>query len=520
MGDKQTENRRYKILLIEDDKLDQMAFERLVKDEELPYDYTIAESVSEAGSILGADKFDIVISDHLLGDGTGFDVLNLITDTPTIITTGTGDEEIAAKAMKAGAYDYLIKDPACNYLKVLPETIKNTIRRKETEEELKKYHSNLEELIKERTEQLAAEKELLSVTLSSMGDGLVAVDIEKHIMLFNRAAEDLTGWKFEEVQGKAVDEVFHVINEQTKNSIASPIDKVLSSGKVEAGGELDALIARDDSECPISATAAPIAKNDGTIAGVVMVFRDVRREREIARMKSDFVSSASHELRTPLTSIKAYTDTILGDMDMPDKTKRQFLAIIDEESNRLAKLIEELLEISRIESGTAEIARQRVDIVAVINQVTSALQPLADKKNVQLKTDIGNEPGELQGDESKIRSMVTNLVSNAIKFTPEEGQVLASAQHQDGELVIRISDTGIGIPKEALGKIFDRFYRVYWPGEQTQGAGLGLAIVKEIVMTHGGRIEVESEVGQGTTFTVFLPLCFEPVLEVAKGAKP
>ena len=500
------ENSAYKILLVEDDKLDQMAFERLIKGENLPYDYTVAGSVSHARSILDSNVFDVVIVDYSLGDGTAFDVFKLVKDTPIIVTTGIGDEEIAVKAMKAGAYDYLTKDQERNYLKVLPEIIKNVISHKQTEDELKEYHDNLETLVKERTDQLAREKELLSVTLSGMGDGVVAVDAKKRIMLFNKVAENLTGWKFGEVQSKPVDGIFRVVNEQTKKAIKIPIDKVLGSGKVEVWANGEVLVGRDGNKCPISATAAPIRKNDGTVVGVVMVFRDVSREREIDRMKEDIISLVSHELRTPITSIKAYTETLLCAPNMPEQSRRRFLAVIDEESNRLTNLVEGLLELSRIESGAVKIVRKPVDIAAVVNQVSSALQPLADKKHIRLSTDIGRELPKLKGDEGKIRSVVTNLVSNAIKFTPEGGRVSVCVQHGTGELIMRVSDTGMGIPEKELPKIFGRFYRVYRPDTQIQGTGLGLAIVKKIVMMHDGRIEVESEVGKGTTFTVFLPL--------------
>lgn len=510
-------NTRYRVLLIENDEVDQMAFKRLVKEKNLPYDCTIAGSVSEANAILAADEFDVIIVDYLLGDGTAFDVFNSIIGTPTIFATGVGDEELAVKALKAGASDYLIKDTAHNYLKVLPETIKNAIERKRTEDELQRYHDNLESLVEERTEQLAAEKEILSVTLSSMSDGVITVDAEKRIMLFNKIAEELTEWKFEEVQGKAVDEIFQLIDEKTKSTIENPVDKVLSSGKTEAGSKRDALIARGGSERPIFATASSIRKNDGTMIGIVMVFRDVSQEREIERMKEDIVSLVSHELRTPLTSIHAYTETILCDPNMPEKTRRGFLSIIDEESNRLANLIEDILEVSRIESRSVEVVREAVDVAAIIRQVLLALQPLAEKKDIQLKADIADELGELQADKSKIQSMVTNLVNNAIKFTPERGRVSVSAQRRSEELVIRISDTGIGIPKEALARIFERFYRVYRPGAQIQGTGLGLAIVEKIVEMHSGRIEVESEVDEGTTFTISLPLTARPALEAEQA---
>ncbi len=514
MVNKNMENSRHKVLLVEDDKLDQMAFKRLVEKDNLPFDYTIAGSVSQARSILADNKFDVVIVDYLLGDGTAFDVFDWIVDTPAIFATGAGTEELAIKAMKSHACDYLIKDPERNYLKVLPKVIKNAISHKRARQQLKEYHENLEALVSERTEQLAAEKELVSVTLASMADGVIAVDAEKRIILFNKVAENLTGWEIHAAQGKCLDDVFQIINEQTKQPIESPVEKALSSGQIESGTDQDCLVAKDAGMRPIAVTAAPIRKNDGTMLGVVIVLRDVSREREIDRMKTNFVSSVSHELRTPLTSIKAYTATILRDPDMPKKIKNEFLTIIDQESNRLAKLIENLLEVSKIESGTIETDRQNVYVASVLDQALAALQPLADDKNVRLKYDQDDKLLALAGDKSKIQSVVTNLLNNAIKFTPEYGQVSVSVRQKGYELVISVSDTGVGIPKEALPRIFDRFYRVYRPGEQIQGTGLGLAIVKKIVTIHNGRIEVESEEGEGSTFTVYLPVATHAISQI------
>ncbi len=374
---------------------------------------------------------------------------------------------------------------------------------------LRESYAHLEETIKE----VATEKELLSITLGGMSEGLIAVDIDKRIILFNTVAKNLTGWESKQVEGKLLNEVLRIVNEETKEPVGSPIDKSLQSGKTECGTENDILISRKGTERPIAVSAAPIRNSEGAVVGAVVVIRDVSREREIDHMKNDFTSSVSHELRTPLTSIKAYTATILRDPNMPEETKRQFLAIIDEESNRLASLIEDLLEVSRIESGTVKISRELVDIAVIIEKVLLALEPLAEKKNIQLERDIGDELPKLQADESKIESVITNLVNNAIKFTPEQGRVSICAKVANGEMVIRVSDTGMGIPKEALLKIFDRFYRVHRPGKEIQGTGLGLSIVNKIVTTHDGRIDVESEVEQGTTFTVFLPLSAESIPE-------
>lgn len=500
------DDRRYKILLIEDNKLDQMAFERLVRQENLPYEMAIAGSVSEAEKQLSSQDFDAAIIDYFLGDGTAFDVMELITDVPMILATGAGDEEIAVRAMKAGVSDYLIKDVDRNYLKVLPEIIKNVIHRNKIEHELKEYHEKLESLVEERTRQFVEEKELLSVTLSSMGDAVIAVDADRKIMLFNKVAEQLTGRKFSEIEGTAAYGVIQIIDEETNKPTKNLIDKVFTSNNVESTTGRKALIVADGSVRPISATAAPIYSENGDMIGVVMVFRDMSHERQIDQMKDEFISLVSHELRTPLTSIKAYTETILSNPNIDAQDRNNFLFIIDEESNRLADLVDDILEISRLDDKPSAGSPKPVDVAGVINYVSSALRPLADKKNITLKTEIGEKNTQFLGDEGNIRSIVTNLVNNAIKYTPDNGQVSVNIEYSDKELAIRVTDTGIGIPKEEIGKIFSRFYRINHANKKIKGTGLGLAVVKRIVTSYNGRIEVESRPNQGTTFTIFLPL--------------
>ncbi|MHC4791026.1 MAG: PAS domain-containing sensor histidine kinase [Planctomycetota bacterium] len=422
-----------------------------------------------------------------------------------IISGETIETEVSRKGSKPALVDVRTVETHWQDKTAYLVTLRDTTQRRTTEQKLKKYRENLKALVKERTEKADTEKELLSVTFSSMGDGVIVVDPEKRIILFNSVAEELAGWEFERVQDRKIDELFYVVSEHTREPVESLVDKVLNSGKTEVGSDFDVLVATDGIERPISIIAAPVSRGDKTIIGIVLVFRDVSREREIDHMKQDFISSISHELRTPLTSIKAYTETILNDCDMTEQTRRQFLSIIDEESNRLADLIEDLLEVSRLEAGTAKISRERVDIADVTKQELIALQPLAEKKNIRLKTNIAEGLPHLLGDESKIQSLITNLVNNALKFTPDGGEVSVSVQQQAEQAVIGISDTGAGIPQDEIPMIFDSFYRIYRPGEHIQGTGLGLTIVKKIVMLHGGKIEVESEVGKGTVFTIFLP---------------
>jgi len=496
----------YKVLLIEDDRISQMAFERFVKEEELPYQYIIAGSISDAEDILKKDTFDVVILDYLLGDGTAFDILHLLKETPVIFATGAGNEELAVRAMKAGAHDYLIKDHARSYLKVLPKIISNAVNHKKLRDEVKKYHQGLEKLVKERTEQLAAEKELLSVTLSSLGEGVIVVNMERKVILFNYIAESLTGRTSEKAHGRLIDEILYFINEDNNEPMDNPVHRALESGRIEQLSSRKAILKTKDRERAVSVTAAPIRQKDGTLIGSVIVIRDVSQEREIDRMKDDFISSVSHELRTPLTSIKAYVSTILRDPEMPENTKQRFLSIVKEESNRLETLVEDLLEISRIESGRLKIKPGKINVMNVVNEIMTTIQPLANKKSIYLVTDTFDELPFLSGDESKIKSVVLNLVNNAIKFTPESGQVSVKVGRENDNLYIRVSDTGIGIPEKDLPKVFDRFYRVHRPDTQIQGTGLGLAIGGEIAKLHGGRIDVQSEIGKGSIFTLFLPI--------------
>ncbi|MHC4333952.1 MAG: PAS domain S-box protein [Planctomycetota bacterium] len=374
-------------------------------------------------------------------------------------------------------------------------TLRDITEYKSAQSLLKKYRQNLRTLIEERTTETDAEKQLLSVTFSSIAEGIVVVDPQKRILLFNEVAEELAGWEFELVQDKPIDELFCLVHERSKEPVENPIDKVLRSGQIECGSDHGVLVGLDGSERPISMKAAPI-RLEGSTVGVALVFRDVSREREIERMKQDFISSVSHELRTPLTSIIAYTETIIQDCGMPGRTREQFLGIIEEEGRRLANLIEGLLEISRLESGAIKILREPVDVAVLVRRVLRSLKPLADAKDVRLKLDVDEALPELPGDEGKLLSVVTNLVNNAIKFTPEAGRVCVSVTQEPEELLIRV-------------------YRVPGSAEQIQGTGLGLAIVERIVRLHNGRIQVQSEPNEGTTFSVYLPLAPDCAAEPA-----
>jgi len=240
------ENTRHKILLIEDDKLDQMAFERLVEEENLPYDCTIAGSVSEARCTLSSDRFDVVIVDYVLGDGTAFDILDLVKNTPIIFVTGAGDEEIAVEAWKAGAYDYLIKDPEQNYLKAVPIKVENSIKHKKTEEKL----------------------QLLSGAIMSADDSIYITDLEDKIIFVNRAFCETYGYEEEDVIGKDSNILW---KEKPKIDDSKKIFRTFR-GVWETGTHHKR---KDGSEFPVSHCRSSIRDKNGNYAGVIGVCRNI-----------------------------------------------------------------------------------------------------------------------------------------------------------------------------------------------------------------------------------------------------
>jgi PAS domain S-box-containing protein len=229
--------------------------------------------------------------------------------------------------------------------------------------------------------------------------------------------------------------------------------------------------------------------------------------RETMELKSQFIGTVSHELRTPMTSIREAVSIVLdGVAGKINQDQKHFLEIAQRNIDRLSRLIDEVLDFQRLNAGKMQFRMQENHIEKTVDEAFTTMQPYAKKKCLNLSMDLAQSLPVAVYDNDRMIQVLTNLISNAIKFTPEDGNVRVSVEQREEHLAIRVSDTGFGIPKEALGKLFGQFYRVHRPGKEIKGTGLGLAIVQKIVSAHNGRIEVESEVDKGTTFTVFLPL--------------
>src|SRR5699024_1667231 len=250
---------------------------------------------------------------------------------------------------------------------------------------------------------------------------------------------------------------------------------------------------------------APIFNERNLLKGAVLVIYDITEFKQLEVMRKDFVANVSHELKTPVTSIRGFSETLLDGAQEDPEIREQFLQIIFKESKRIQLLIEDLLILSKIEKDEPHININEIYIDDVFAELLPVFTQRAKKENITLEIDI-KEHISLQADEDKVKQILLNVFMNAINYTPEDGTVSIMMKEVDEDVLIKISDTGIGIEKEALPRIFERFYRVDKDRSRgSGGTGLGLAIVKHIVEAHRGKIEVESELGKGTTFSIYLP---------------
>jgi signal transduction histidine kinase len=256
--------------------------------------------------------------------------------------------------------------------------------------------------------------------------------------------------------------------------------------------------------------------------GTVSIFRDITREVEVDRLKSEFVATVSHELRTPMTSIKGYVDLLLlGTAGAVSPSQQEFLATIKQNADRLSTLVDDLLDISRLDQGRLELKFTPIHVDEVLEMAAAHVRGRArdEQRAVQLSVDMPDPALCVWGDHEKVAQIVTNLADNAFSYTPAGGSITLDAAADGDGVTLRVHDTGIGIPPEISGRVFERFFR----GDELQdlvmntpGTGLGLAIVRELTEAHGGRVWFESEVGAGSTFYVRLPVPSADV--VATGA--
>ncbi len=360
--------------------------------------------------------------------------------------------------------------------------------------------------------EVVEEKEELEHIIESVYAGLLMVNREGRIMQANASARSIFG-----IEGKDIGRLYYEIIEDPKAK--DIIQLALDSGE-ETTGEISLVAEDEDTEHIYQVQTALVKSDEGAVMGAVAIFNDITELRNIERMKTAFVSTVSHELRTPLTSIKGFISTLLADTEgyYDLETQREFYTIIDTECDRLTRLISDLLNVSRIEAGRAlDLNPKDVDIPALVEKVVSVQKSYV--KGHELVIDLKGEIPTIIADEDKVDQILTNLTNNAIKYSPKGGTITVAGSYDDGFVTMSVTDQGMGIPKEHLPKVFDRFHRVdNRDTRKVGGTGIGLYLVKHLVEAHGGKIWVESEVGQGSSFIFTLPLK-PPIVEEQEQAE-
>ncbi|MBP6866098.1 MAG: PAS domain S-box protein [Candidatus Pacebacteria bacterium] len=350
--------------------------------------------------------------------------------------------------------------------------------------------------------------------LLSIGEGLVATGKDGNIVFVNRAFEDLMGWHEEEVQGKLFVNLVQMFDEENREIEKQdrPIYKILrapSSSTTKATITSNMHYKRKDGTIfPVAITISPIVV-EGQIIGAVEVFRDITEEKAVDKEKTEFVSLASHQLRTPLSSVNWYTEMLLtGDAGKLSKMQKEYVKEIYAGNQRMIDLVNDLLNVSRLELGTFSVNPEKVDIVSAAFLAIDEQKQEIKKKKIKMETDFPDErPLEIDADPKLLHMIFQNLLSNSVKYTHEKGNIKIAVLKEDDFILIKVTDNGIGIPKSQQEKIFTKLFRAdNVKGEDVEGTGLGLYIIKSIIEESGGTISFESKEGEGTTFTVALPL--------------
>lgn len=361
-------------------------------------------------------------------------------------------------------------------------------------------------LEKEKT--ITAQEQKMETLLQALTEAVIALDANYKILLFNKTAEKLTGLTNQMVIGKHIDEVLQIYGGDEKIIIGNYITKneELATLHREKGLQIKS---QDSKIFHVSVHIAPVAFQDEQNNGFILTFYDETDQKALEEMKLDFVSMAAHELRTPLTVIRGYAELLnseIGEKLSPEH--KEHLHRLEYNAHNLGNLIDNLLNVSRIERGSYKIDPRPIDIVALVKNAVEDMTDQANSKGQALTfTDPAEKIPLVMADQGRVNQVIGNLLTNAITYTPVGESINVFTSKKDSFVSVSVKDNGVGIPKEALPKLFTKFFRVSSVLEQgSKGTGLGLFISKSVISMHGGEITVDSEIGKGSTFTFTLPI--------------
>jgi two-component system, OmpR family, phosphate regulon sensor histidine kinase PhoR len=347
--------------------------------------------------------------------------------------------------------------------------------------------------------QIAGRESDTQTILGAMEDGVLVVDARSRITLMNPPFQKLFDLRDPAVGVSLVEAVRHATLDQL-------VAETLETGEAMRG-ELSVADSRTHSERHIEVSAVPIKKADDEMSGAVVLFHDITELKQLDQIRREFVANVSHELRTPLSILRGYIEVLLDEPETPREELARILSVMERHSKRLQRLVDDLLSLAQLESSQATLELSDVRTDELFNNLIRDWKERLAAKNLKVVVDLPPEPLTLCADGTRLEEVLYNLLDNAVKFSRENGQIHLRATSRGSEMVLSVADSGLGIGKEHVPRIFERFYRADKArSRELGGTGLGLAIVKHIAQLHGGRVEAESELGHGTTIRVVLPL--------------
>lgn len=386
-----------------------------------------------------------------------------------------------AESMSRGDYD-----------KRLPSTRRDEIGK------LAQALNRMAERSRIRTDTISADRNKLSAILSGMAEGVIAISRDERVIHLNAVAGKLLGVSPKESLEKPIWQVGHI----------REVSEILSAAlRDETGDQRNLQLATLQKDQFIEMQASPLHDGQGKLVGAVAVLQDVSEIHRLEGVRREFVANASHELKTPITAIRGLVETLIDDKTLPSPKRERFLGKIRDQSIRLSSLVTDLLTLSRLESESRELEGVPFDLREVLLELSKTFASTGEERGIAVEIQAPDAPIEVRGDEEALCQLVSNLLDNALKYTPRGGEVRARLLSQDNEAVIEVQDTGIGIEPKDQDRIFERFYRVDKArSRELGGTGLGLSIVKHTALMHGGRVTVDSAPGTGSTFRIYLPL--------------
>ena len=346
--------------------------------------------------------------------------------------------------------------------------------------------------LKNTLSEISSEKNKVTTILNYMADGVMAFDLKGTVIHINPAAKKLLG---NEIEDKPFQDFAEIVGLDIK------IENIVYFDESPVR-ELDTII----NDMFVKVYFAVFTDTNRKPEGIIVVLRDVTEQQKLDRMRREFVANVSHELRTPITSIKSYTETLLdGAAEDPETTDR-FLNVINSEADRMTRLVKDLLQLSRLDNEQMSWKIEKVSLKDIVKSIVNRMQLEAGRKNQKLESFVIGEIPDISADKDRIEQVMVNIINNALKYTPDNGQITVYVGKLINDVYVKVTDTGIGIPNESLDRVFERFYRVDKArSRDLGGTGLGLAIAKEIIEAHGGTINITSEAAKGTEVTVRLP---------------